>query len=196
MPVLRRPATLDEGVSQLLSAIRDTTPKEDTSPALPRYLLWRACDRLFCENFVQNGMRPLYEKNKIVSLLFNIIVPHLEERLRYATLQEEFDKAQNKPQNVQQNTERLNAILEEVRLADAFSKSRKVDESFAAMRDAMEPLIRGQEVLEGLKVLYISSKTARTALDLILQRLISAFRNDVSIKETYDIPMEALSIVM
>ena len=80
-------------------------------------------------------------------------------------------------------------------LADAEGESRAtktVDAPFAAMRDAMAPLHADPKVLDGLVALYVSSKTARGALDVIYERLIDAYKNDTSIRTTTDIPLHVM----
>lgn len=189
MVVLRRPSSFDEGVQQLQLAV-DTTkaPPEATTP---RAKVWRACYTLLREDFLR-GMRLLYEANQIVSFLFNTIVPHIEERLRYETLQVEYDKAMAKPDAVTQNEARFKGILQAIAAAETVSRNKTVDDEFASMRDAMSGLYANDTIATGLGVLYISSKTARGALDLIFKRLIDAYQNDTSIMQTTDIPIEAM----
>lgn len=190
MVVLRRPSTFDEGVTQLRTAV-DETPAKPEAQA-PRAKLWRACHQLLRTDFL-DGMRALYDANAIVSFLFNTIVPHMEERLRYDTLQTEHDRATAKPDAVAQNTSRFRAILREMAKSEAVSKAKLgVDADFAAMRDAMCVLHTDATVAEGLCVLYVSTKTARGALDLIFKRLVEAYQNDTTIVQTTEIPMEAM----
>ena len=190
MVMLRRPSTFDDGIAQLRTAVHDTEAKPEAQT--PRAKLWRACHQLLRTDFV-DGMHALYDANAIVSFLFNTIVPHMEERLRYDTLQTEHDKAVAKPDAVAQNTARFQAILAELEKAAAVSKANpNVDAPFAKMRDGMCALHTDATVVEGLCVLYVSTKTARGALDLIFKRLIEAYRNDTTIVQTTEIPMEAM----
>ena len=190
MVVLRRPSNFEEGEAQLRTAVEQTRAAPESQS--PRAKVWRACSQLLRTEFLA-GMRALYDANAIVSFLFNTIVPHVEERLRYDTLQEEHDRAAAKPDAVAQNTARFQAILGELAKGEAVSKAKpNVDPAFAAMRDAMCALHRDATVIEGLCVLYVSTKTARGALDLIFKRLIDAYNNDTSIVQTTEIPMEAM----
>ena len=127
--------------------------------------------------------------------LFNTIVPHVEERLRYDTLQSEYDKAQAKPDAVKQNGARFDAILRAAVEAEAVSRAKPgVDAAFVKMRNAICGLYTDATVTEGLGVLYVSSKTARGALDLIFKRLIDAYQNDTKIVTTSEIPLEAMML--
>ena len=191
MPVFKRPTTCDEGIEQLRRAVQETPPKQ-LSGGHPRTLLWKACNRMMQGDFVEHGLKVLYDKNQIVSFLFNTIVPHIEERLRYATLEDEHAKAMLKPENVTQNTARFQAMIDAVKRADDGSMSRKVDDQFRRMRTSMRPLCGDAEVVDGLRVLYTSSKIARKSLDLIFERLIKTFTEDSSIVATHDIPLEAM----
>ena len=193
MVLLRRPSSFDEGIEQLTTAVRETKPTQETTSITspPRARVWRACHRLLSQEFIE-GLRVLYEANAIVAFLFNTIVPHFEERLRYDTLQSEYDRAAGKPDAVRQNEARLHALLEALAEAEGSSRLKTVDPAFARMRDAMSALHRDTEIRVGLNVLYICSKTARGALDLIIERLVQAYRNDTSIVPTSDIPMAAM----
>lgn len=186
---MRRPSTFDEGTAQLQKAVDDTTPPVEAIG--PRAKVWRACRTLLLPEFLA-GLRTLYEANAIVSFLFNTIVPHIEERLRYDTLQSEYSKAAARPDAVKQNEARFVAMLGALAAAEEASRGNVVDAPFAAMREAMHGLHANATVVEGLGVLYVSSKTARGALDLILKRLMDAYNNDTSIVATTDIPMEAM----
>lgn len=188
---MRRPSSFDDGVEQLRKAV-DDTPASVESEA-PRAKVWRACFTLLKDDFLR-GMRALYEANAIVSCLFNTIVPHIDERLRYDTLQVEYDKAAARPESVEQNRARFRAILGELASAEGASRQKTVDVEFAAMRDAMRCLHANHTVVEGLGILYVSSKTARTALDLIFDRLVESFRNDTSIVQTTDVPIAAMML--
>jgi hypothetical protein len=194
--LLMRPSTFDEGVAQLRKARDETAPARaaptpDDVP--PRVLLWRAVDRLVGDAAFLHGMRLLYDANQIVSFLYNSIVPHLEERLRFSKLQDDYDKAKKKPENIKQNTARFEAIVQSLREADATSVAqRKVDADFAAMRQGVRPLSSDAVVLSGLRIVYVSSKTARGCLDLMFERLLEALQNDTKIVPTTDIPMHVL----
>ena len=96
-------------VEQLQKAVAETRPAAGAIG--PRADVWRACEALLLPDFVV-GLRMLYEANAIVAFLFNTIVPHVEERLRYDTLQTEYDKAAAKPDAVAQNTTRFRAIVQ------------------------------------------------------------------------------------
>lgn len=189
MVTLRRPSTFEEGIQQLTTALADTQPPPESQT--PRAKVWRACHVLLQDGF-PGGLRLLYEANAIVSMLFNTIVPHVDERMRYDTLQREYDKAHAKPAAVEQNAARFAAIIEAVAAAERESHNRHVSDEFASMRSGMAALYANDTVLTGLSVLYVSNKTARGALDLILQRLLDAFRNDSDIVQTTDIPLEAM----
>ena len=186
--MLRRPSTLDEGVEQLRAAVGATAPS-DPSADHPRARLWGACNAMLREDFVA-GMRLLYDANAIVSFLFNTIVPHVEERMRFDTLSEEMDAV--KPESAAQNEARMAAIVKRMAEADAVSRAKMVDSDFETMRQGVSALYMDVTVVRGLTTLYVSSKKARGVLDLIFQRLDEALRNDASIKSTTDIPMEAM----
>ena len=186
--MLRRPSTLDEGVAQLRAAVGATAPNDPTADH-PRARLWGACNAMLRDEFVA-GMRLLYDANAIVSFLFNTIVPHVEERLRFDTLAEE--TARCKPESAAQNEARLAAIVKKMAEADAVSRARVVDADFATMRQGVSALYTDATVVRGLSALYASSKKARGVLDLIFQRLDEALRKDASIVATTDIPMEAM----
>ena len=192
--LLYRPSTFEEGVAQLRKARDDTAPTRAPPPedVPPRVLLWRAVDRLVGDEAFLRGMRLLYDANQIVSFLYNSIVPHLEERLRFSKLQDDYDKAKKKPENIQQNTARFEAIVQSLREADASSTQRQVDADFAAMRQGVRPLSSDAVVLSGLRIVYVSSKTARNCLDLMFERLLEALQNDTKIVPTTDIPMHVL----
>ena len=192
--LLQRPSTFDEGVVQLRKARDETAPTRAPPPedVPPRVLLWRAVDRLVGDEAFLRGMRLLYDANQIVSFLYNSIVPHLEERLRFSKLQDDYDKAKKKPENIQQNTARFEAIVQSLREADATSTQRQVDADFAAMRQGVRPLSSDAVVLSGLRIVYVSSKTARGCLDLMFERLLEALQNDTRIVPTTDIPMHVL----
>jgi hypothetical protein len=195
MPVLRRPTTCAEGVEQIRLALREVKPTSSPSASgapAARVLLWNACTALFQSSFVEDGLVVLYEANEIVSFVFNTFVPHIEDRIRYDTLNAEYERAAAKPESVRQNSERFEAILGTLRAADATNRTKTVDERFARMRNAMSALFADAAVREGLCVLYVSSKLARKALDLVMERLISALQNDTSIVSTSEIPMDAL----
>lgn len=190
MVTLRRPSDFAEGTAQLRAAVEQTAPAVDATT--PRAKVWRACSQLLRTEFV-DALRLLYDANAIVSFLFNTIVPHVEERLRYDTLQTEYDKAHAKPESVEQNTKRFKATLEALLLAETESRAKaNVDATFATMREGMRGLHGDATVTEGLLVLYVSSKTARSALDLIFKRLIEAYHNDTRIVQTTDIPVDAM----
>ena len=108
--------------------------------AVPRALLWCAVNRLVHDDDFLHGMRLLYDANQIVSFLYNSIVPHLEERLRFTKLQDDYDRAMKKPENIQQNTMRFEAITKSIREADVVSTARKVSDDFAVMRRGVRPL--------------------------------------------------------
>lgn len=192
--LLQRPSTFDEGVAQLRKARDETAPTRvlpvDDVP--PRVLLWRAVDRLVGDGAFLQGMQLLYDANQIVSFLYNSIVPHLEERLRFSKLQDDYVKAKKKPENIQQNTARFEAIVKSLRDADATSSQRQVEAEFATMRQGVRPLSSDAVVLSGLRIVYVSSKTARGCLDLIFERLLEALQNDTKIVQTTDIPMHVL----
>ena len=191
MVVLRRPSTFDEGVEQLRTALEETAPPVDG--ATPRAKLWRAAHTLFHDPGFVDALRLLHGANEIVSFLFNTIVPHIEERLRYDTLQEEYDRAHGKPHAVKQNGERLRAIVDALVAAEEESRrERSQDAQFVGMREGMRTIHTNETVLTGLSILYVSSKTARSALDLILKRLLDTYRNDSTIVRTTDIPFEAM----
>lgn len=118
----------------------------------------------------------------------------MEERLRFDTLEKEHAKANAKPENVAQNTARYQAFLKALADAETESKAKQVDTDFAKMRASMGALYADAEVRAGLCVLYVSSKTARTALDMIFERLIQSFKNDTTIVSTTEIPFEALML--
>ena len=185
----RRPGNFDEGIAQLRLAVQDTKPSPDATH--PRAKLWRACSALLCDEFLA-GMRLLYEANAIVTFLMNTIIPHIEERLRYDILHAEYEKALAKPDNIRQNTERFQAVLKAVAAAADISYKKSVDAEFACMRGAMSALHTDDTIIVGLQVLYVSSKTARSALDLVFKRLIDAYQNDTSIITTTEIPFEAM----
>ena len=189
---LRRPSTYEEGVAQLRRAVADTTPNVPSAQA-PRCALWAACRELVDDQaFVTDGLRQLYDANQVVSFLFHTMVPHLEERLRYTRMQDEYDAAMRKPDSVAQNTKRFDAVVAAVIEADDSSCARSVEDDFARMRAAIRPLTRSAVVVAGLRTLYVSSKIGRKSIDLILQRLIEALRDDVRIVKTTEIPIEAL----
>ena len=175
-------------MTQLRAAV-GATALNDATADHPRARLWGAWNAMLRDDFVA-GMRLLYDANAIVSFLFNTIVPHVEERLRFDTLAEEM--AGVKPASAEQNEARLTAILKKVTEADATSRARRVDDDFARMRDGVSALYMDVVVVRGLTTLYVSSKKARGVLELIFQRLDDALRNDDRIKATTDIPMEAM----
>lgn len=189
-----RPATLDAGVVQLQLALSQTKPKTGKTMEMhPRVALWNACDVLINDReFVEAGLRVLYENNQIVSFLFNTIVPHIEERLRTDTLREELTT--QKEDSVTQNKTRYDAIIAALNDAIGLSEARDVSERFANMRNAMKPLAQNATVKSGLLTLYVSSKTARKALDMILERLLHTFEHDRDIQKTTDIPFDAMML--
>ena len=140
-------------------------------------------------------MRLLFDANAIVSFLYKTIVPHIEERLRYDNLAEEYAKASTRADAFAQNARRFDALRERLSEADATSRTREVDAPFASMRDAMLHLHKRDVVCKGLRTLYVSSKTARGVLDLVLGRLLDALTNDVTIRTTTDIPFEAMQLM-
>lgn len=191
MPLLKRPSSFEEGVEQLLKAKLDTQPHLHESK-VPRARLWNAVDRLVTDDKFIKGMKILYDANQIVSFLFHTIVPHLEERLRYTKLEDDFDKAKKKPDALTQNSVRFDAIIKSVCEADKESCKRSVDDQYERMRDGLRPLSTESSVLDGLKLVYVSSKTARKCLDLIFQRLLDTLINDDHIVQTSDIPLSVL----
>ena len=191
--MLRRPETLDAGVKQLRDALAQTTPTPDSHG--PRARLWRACDALFRADAFVDSVRVLYDANAIVSFLFNTLVPCVEERLRYDTLEQEHARALDKPDAVTQNGARFLAMLDAVAAAEATSRANpRVESAFCAMRDGLSPLHADATARDGLGVLYVSSKLARKAIDMILQRLMDAYQNDTSVVPTTDIPWEAMML--
>ena len=192
---MKRPETCDEGVEQLRLAMADAPPVE--SHTTPRALLWRACAALVGETeparaFVDDGLRVLYDANMIVSFMLNSLVPHVVDRLRYDTLNEEHDHASRKPDSVEQNRARFRAIRGELEKADGVSRAKKVDATFAKMRQAVAPLYADECVVAGLDALYVSNKKARRALDLILERLTDALNKDTTVVKTTEIPFDVM----
>lgn len=190
MVVLRRPSSFAEGMQQLKTAVEQTpaAPEAET----PRAKVWRASHSLLRPEFLE-GLEIIYESNAVVSFLFNSIVPHIEDRLRYDTLQGEYDKAAAKPDALKQNDARFGAIINALRHAHRVSEAKAItDADFLKMRTSMAALHANATIVTGLGVLYVSTKMARGALDLIFQRLIHALENDVTVVKTTDIPMEAM----
>ena len=85
------------------------------------------------------------------------------------------------------------AIINALRNAHRVSEAKAItDTDFLKMRTSMAGLHANATIVTGLGVLYVSTKMARGALDLIFQRLIHALENDVTVVKTTDIPMEAM----
>lgn len=200
--MIKRPSTLDEGVTQMQLAVEQTTPRDALTSTTPRARLWR-CVRVLCSmdakhdgvDFV-GGMRLLYNANAVVSCLYNTLVPCIEERLRHSTLQDEYDRASahRDGSSLAQNSARFRGLLAVLAEAEGRSRVKEVDEAFATMRESMRLLHHNAVVADGLEVLYVSSKTARAAFDLMFKRLVDAFENDITIRTTADIPLEAMMI--
>ena len=191
VPVLKRPASYDEGIAQIRKAVAETRPPDGGDT--PRAKLWCACHRLLSDDaFVDDGLRVLYDANQLVSFLFHTIVPHIEERLRYTKLQDDVDRTARRPDHVRQNEQRFDAVIQATARACVRSEQREVDDAYARMRAGIRAMFSDAQVVVGLRVLYTSSKVARKSLDLIYTRLIETFENDASVVRTTEIPWDAL----
>lgn len=174
-------------------AVMETMPTSDESG--PRMRLWTATKFLVdSAGFWKDGLGPLYTANAVVSFLFNTITPALEERLRTPLLQEEFDRANQKPDAVSANAQRFEAMITALNRTDTLSCERTVTDEYRAMREAMRILYQNNGVTDGLGVLYTSSKTARKVLDLMFERLLHTYENDSAVVKTTDIPFEVMML--
>ena len=182
----RRPSTLDEGITSLerLQAFRVTGARVTILAALKR------CTEL---NWFELAMRPLYDANAIVRMLFNSLVPMMQEIVLeeavLTTLQEQADSAKVK----KYETEFL-AMWSSFREAAPKRHERQVSERFEKMAGSMQAYAADDTIRQALCILYTHMRKARAALKLIFARITDALLHDVDIVTTTEIPIEALQI--
>lgn len=139
------------------------------------------------------ALGPLYKANAVVAMVTNSLVPVIQELvLEKGALDQQVasvaaDKAKARRAEYDKLLAKLGASIQQ-------SRTREVDAEFAAMREAMHGYATSASVQATMHMLYSSSRTARVALKLMTNRIVTSLEEDTAITSTTDIPFEALGL--
>ena len=156
----------------------------------------------FCESleytvnvWFADGLRPIYNANKMVSFLGNTLTPPVNELVvDEHKLDNLYDAAINDQDGFSRRTQRLEEILSRVRVSCDTVDERQVSEQFLRFRDATRAFSTDAQCVHCLRMLYVSHGLARKILSLVIGRLVESLEKYCDIVSTTDIPMEALML--
>lgn len=147
------------------------------------------------QSWFEEGLRPLYIKNTIVSFLTNTIAPSLVEFLTDdAIIDKKHEAAKGDDETYRKHTKKIKKHLDTIAEACEQSMDRKVTPEFERMRAAMKFMATNEETRLAFQILFVSHETARKVLALMLVRLVDALAKHNDIMTSTDIPFEAMMI--
>ena len=187
--LLRRPSTWEDFMDLTDKALENGAYTRPCVKAL----------RLGCvalrQSWFEEGLRPLYIKNTIVSFLTNTIAPSLVEFLTDdEIIDKKHEKAKEDEGTYRKHTKKIKKHLDMIAEACEQSMDRKVTPEFERMRAAMKFMATNEDTRFAFQILFVSHETARKVLAMMLVRLVEALANHNDIMTSSDIPFEAMMI--
>lgn len=145
------------------------------------------------EVWFDDGLRPLYEANALVSFLCNTVASTLcEHMVDENMLDRAFTEAHRNPTTVEMHDKEFTKILKSIVAACETVNKRKVTPRFAKFCNAMAAFATDQCIEKGTRVIYVSLTLARKVVNMVLQRLLHGLLHDNDIQPSSDIPMDAV----
>lgn len=187
-----RPSSIDECIKMCDQHSKSEFPKGHRETL-------RLATREMLGKFMEKGLRPLYDANTIVSFLTNTITPSLIELLCDETKIEELVAESLKDRTAfKERAKKYEGIMLRLHSACEDSKAREASctREFIEMRNAMIVFSTDAAILNGLKLVYVSHETARSILDLMIDRLLIALKDHNDIMSSTDIPFSAMALGM
>ena len=184
--IYRRPRDF-AGVKTLLLALRSATVEGEQAS------LRDAVGVLEEMGWFDGALQPLYEANAVVKLVAHSLVPTIQELVLEANVLKDAQASVADEARAKRAAEYARLRGDLARACEA-SRSRKVSERFARMRDAMHEYVAHDGVQNALCAIFCALPTARLALRLMTERISESLQKDDDIVASDDIPMSALTL--
>lgn len=186
------PQTLDEckGILEKSVCISDASEHQIVLQKSIRNLLG---------NWIEAALRPLYEANKLVAFLTNLLTPFMES---YLVERGKFDgivrTALKDRASLTHHSDEFDSIISNIGVSckQAARRSDECTDEFNRMREAMDYFAADTDVYNGLKLVYVSDGMARMIIKLMFERLNQALSDHREIVKSTDIPLSVLSLSM
>jgi hypothetical protein len=183
-----RPKSADDCDKFLKRAVTNT--QELLEPGTAHTTIWKAIALLNDYGWADDFIRPMYEKNMVVQIGFNTLIPKfinmLTEKKNTDTIwnslsENEFRKLEK------EYAKNMKELREAVRVNEERAKKEKMEESFVKMRQVCRLLCEDPTVVDGLRVVFFIDSISRTVFNVLMPRLTNGLRSDCRIEPSTDV---------